>query len=114
MRVMSRGFGQVSDLRIGRGSGNETVLGASSAKCLLRLCALVQSTNQVGRGSQSRLGARLRPDSILGRVSALTIILVSSTRREPAEKRAISDSVAFAEFSLRIGHRPDSSNIRRL
>jgi hypothetical protein len=110
MRVMSRGFGQVSDLRIGRGSGNETVLGVSSAKCLLRLCALVQSTNQVGRGSQSRLG---RPDSILGRVIALMIILVSSTRREPAEKRAISDSVAFAEFSLRIGER-DSSNIRQL
>ena len=88
MRVMSRGFGQVSDLRIGHGSGNEKVLGASSAKCLLRLCALVQSTNQVGRGSQSRLGASLRPDSILGRVSALMIILVSSTRREPAEKRA--------------------------
>ena len=73
----------------------------------------MRSTNQVGRGSQSRLGASLRPDSILGRVSALMIILVSSTRREPAEKRAISDSVAFAEFSLRIGHR-DSSNIRRL
>ncbi len=89
MLVVSHCFRQVCGLRIVRGSGNEL---ERRPRNVLRLSALLQRTNQVGRGSLNRLGTRLRGDSILGRGSAHTIMLASSTRREPAEKRATSAS----------------------